>query len=115
MSRQEIRRGRKLTTSLLVQFFDDALDSVNGIGWRFALIAVINAVFTHVWASGHFLVAFIFSILVASSVSTVYYSLAAHYPAQNILGALFIHLPFSLWHSWSIVTVFISGFAAFTQ
>lgn len=65
-------------------------------------------------ASGHYIVAFVFSLLVASSVSTVYYSLAANYPPKGLADQLWVHLPFSLWHSYSIITAFISAFALFT-
>ncbi|KDE09494.1 hypothetical protein MVLG_00394 [Microbotryum lychnidis-dioicae p1A1 Lamole] len=100
---------------VIYQFFDSSADAVNGIGWRFAIVAILNAIFTHVYVTHHYIVAFIFSLFVASSVSTIYYSLAAHYPSQGTLDAVFVQLPFSLWHAWSIVTIFISGFAAFTH
>lgn len=97
------------------QFFDNSRTAVDAIGWRFALIAVTNAIYVHVWVTRHYIVAFIFSLLLASVISTAYYSLTAHYGAQTIGDVLFVHLPFSLWHAWSIVLVFISGFALFTH
>jgi hypothetical protein len=100
---------------VLYQFVDSSHDAVHGIGWSFALLGVLNAIFLHVWRAQHYIVSFIFALLVAAVVSGSYYRLAAHFPAKGLLDALFVHLPFSLWHAWSIVTVFISGFAAFTQ
>ncbi|GAA5935068.1 hypothetical protein JCM3775_004691 [Rhodotorula graminis] len=97
------------------QFFDNSRTAVDAIGWRFTLIAVVNAIYVHVWVTRHYIVAFIFSLLLASVISTAYYSLTAHYGAQTIGDVLFVHLPFSLWHAWSIVLVFISGFALFTH
>lgn len=100
---------------IIYQFVDSSHDAVHGVGWRLALVGVLNAIYLHVFVTGHYLVAFIFALLVASTVSTVYWSLSAHYPAKDLFDAVFVHLPFSLWHAWSLVTVFISGFAAFTQ
>lgn len=99
---------------IIFQFFDSSKDAVNTIGYRFVLLGVLNSIYLHVVATGHHIVGFIFALLVAGAVSSVYYSLATS-PAHDLLNALFVHLPFSLWHAWSIVTVFISGFAAFTQ
>ncbi|ORY54602.1 hypothetical protein BCR35DRAFT_284608 [Leucosporidium creatinivorum] len=100
---------------IIYQFVDSSHDAVHGVGWRLALVGVLNAIYLHVFVTGHYLVAFIFALLVASTVSTVYWSLSAHYPAKDLFDAVFVHLPFSLWHAWSLVTVFISGFAAFTH
>ncbi|KAM0749644.1 hypothetical protein T439DRAFT_326525 [Meredithblackwellia eburnea MCA 4105] len=100
---------------VIYQFFDISHHATHGVGWRFALVAVLNAIFLHVFVTGHYIVAFIFALLVASTVSTVYYSLRAHYPAETTPDVVFVHLPFSLWHAWSIVTVLISAFAAFTH
>jgi len=86
-----------------------------GIGWRFALVGILNAIFVHVWVTRHYIVAFIFALLLASSISTAYYSLTAHYGPKSIGDTLFVHLPFSLWHAWSIVLVIISAFSLFTQ
>ncbi|GAA5868629.1 hypothetical protein JCM1840_005517 [Sporobolomyces johnsonii] len=97
------------------QFFDASHDAIHGVGYRFALVGVLNSIFIHVFVTRHFIVAFIFALLVASSVSTVYYSLAAHYPPKGLADYAFVHLPFSLWHAWSIVTVLISAFALFTH
>jgi len=100
---------------VIFQFFDSSKDVVHGVGWRFPLLGILNAIFLHVFVTRHYIVAFIFSIFVASTVSTIYYSLRAHHKPDGVLDAIFVHLPFSLWHAWSIVTVLISAFAAFTH
>ncbi|GAA5992940.1 hypothetical protein JCM5350_007812 [Sporobolomyces pararoseus] len=100
---------------VVYQFFDKSHDSIHAIGYRFALVGVLNSILIHTFVSRHFFVAFIFAILLASTVSTVYYTLAAHYPAKGLGDVLFVHLPFSLWHAWSIVTLLISAFALFTH
>ncbi|KAI5476861.1 putative membrane permease [Pseudohyphozyma bogoriensis] len=98
---------------VIYQFFDSAQPAVLGIGWRFALLGVLNAVFVHLWVQGLYLIAFIFSILVAASVSAIYYSLTTKHHAKTDVDAILVHLPFSLWHAWSLVMIFISAFAAF--
>ncbi|KAI5478307.1 methionyl-tRNA synthetase [Pseudohyphozyma bogoriensis] len=100
---------------VIYQFFDASHDSIHGVGWRFALVAILNSIFLHVFVTGHYIVAFIFAILVASTVSNVYYTLKIHHPPHGALDAVFVHLPFSLWHAWSIVTLILSAFAAFTH
>ncbi|KAL8292540.1 hypothetical protein RQP46_001152 [Phenoliferia psychrophenolica] len=100
---------------VVYQWFDGSRDTVYGIGWRFAILGILNSVFVHLWAQHLYLVAFFFSLLVASAVSTIYYSLSTRHAARTDLDTLVIHLPFSLWHAWSLVTVIISGFAAFTR
>lgn len=59
--------------------------------------------------------AFVFALLTASSVSTVYWSLKMHYPSKNIYDSLLVHLPFSLWHAFSLFAVVLSAFALFTK
>ncbi|GAA6060239.1 hypothetical protein JCM10212_003479 [Sporobolomyces blumeae] len=100
---------------VVYQFFDPSHDAIHGVGYRFALVGILNSIFIHVFVTRHYIVAFIFALLVASTVSTVYYTLAANYPPKGLADVLFVHLPFSLWHAWSIVTVLISAFALFTH
>lgn len=56
---------------VIYQFFDKSHDSVHGVGYRFALVGILNAIFVHVFITRHFIVAFVFALLVASTVSTV--------------------------------------------
>ncbi|KAM0790758.1 hypothetical protein ACM66B_004609 [Microbotryomycetes sp. NB124-2] len=99
---------------VVYQFFDSSHDAIHAVGWRFALVGVLNAIFLHTYVTHHLIVAFIFSLFTASTVSTVYYTLSVA-SAKGLGDVLFVHTPWSLWHAWSIVTVFISGFAAFTH
>lgn len=54
--------------------------------------------------------AFVVSLFLASSVSTIYWSLRAS-PPKNGAQALLVHTPYSLWHAWTVVLVIVSGFA----
>ena len=80
------------------QFFDNSGDAIHGVGWRFALLAVLNSIFIHTYVTRHFIVAFIFSLFGLSVVSSIYYSLKRHYAARSVPDVLFVHLPVSLWH-----------------
>lgn len=98
---------------VIYQFFEAAKPALLGIGWRFAILAVLNAIFVHVWVTGYYLIAFVVSLFVASAVSFIYHQLVTKLTARTDIDTIVVHLPFSLWHAWSIVLVLISGFSAF--
>lgn len=64
-------------------------------------------------ASAHYIAAFVVSLLVASSVSHVYWTLKRHYTPKSMLDVVFVHLPFSLWHAYSLIAILLSASAAF--
>jgi len=103
-----------LLGEVIVQFFSGPAAEllIDHIGWRFAGIAILNAVYAHLYASGHYVLAFICVLFLASAISTVYWSLRSHPPSETST-TVFVHLPWSLWHAWSVVLVLVSGFAAF--
>jgi len=99
---------------IVYQFTDRGKEAIiDGIGWRFPLLAVLNAVYVGVWAHGHYIVAFIFALWVSSSVSHIYYVIKKHHYSVGLAGELFVHLPFSLYHGWTVVLVFLTAFDAF--
>jgi len=76
------------------------------------LVAVLNAVYVWFFSNSHYILAFVTSVFLTLVVSHVYYDLKS-IRADAITTKLFVHLPFSLWHAFSVVLMFISGFAAF--
>ena len=86
---------------------------IDGISWRFPLLAVLNAVFITVWANHHYIAAFILSLLVSSTVTHIYYVVKKNHSPESAGDELFVHLPFSLWHGWATVIVLLSAFDAF--
>jgi len=86
---------------------------IDGISWRFALLTVLNAIYVNLWATHHYIVAFVFSLLVSSAVTHIYYIVKKHHAPESIADELFIHLPFSLWHGWTTVLVLLTAFEAF--
>jgi hypothetical protein len=97
------------------QFWDESSDIVNGVGYRFSTVAILNTVFLNLYATQHYIAAFVFALLVYSSVSTVYYTLKNNFYVTSRTDAVLVHLPFSLWHAFSLIIVFLSGFTAFTE
>ncbi|KAG6886286.1 hypothetical protein C0993_006696 [Termitomyces sp. T159_Od127] len=86
---------------------------VDGISWRFPLLAVLNSIYVNLWASHHFVLAFILALFVSSAVTHIYYIVKKHHSPQETADELFIHLPFSLYHGWTTVLVVLSAFEAF--
>lgn len=87
---------------------------IDSIGWRFAILGVFNAVYVYFWSRHWYILAFILSLLVSSAVSQIYYVVKKNHSSRESVGEeLFVHLPFSLWHGWTIVLVVLSAFEAF--
>ena len=57
---------------------------IKGISWRFPLVAVLNAIYSHARYRGHYVVAFIVSLLVASAVSHVYYIVKRYHRSESL-------------------------------
>lgn len=86
---------------------------IDGIGWRFPLLAVLNAIYINVWSHHSYIVAFVFALLVSSTVSHIYYVVKKHHASENLNDELWVHLPFSLYHGWTTVLVVLTAFEAF--
>jgi len=100
--------------TVIYQFFPGGKETiVDAIGWRFPLLAVLNAIYVNLWASHHYIVAFVFAIFVSSAVTHVYYIVKKYHEPQSIADEVFVHLPFSLYHGWTTVLVVLTAFEAF--
>jgi len=98
---------------VILQFFEAGYSPIiNHIGYRFPGVALLNAIFVWFFSNGHYILAFITSVFLALVISHVYYDLK-NISSNAITTKLFVHLPFSLWHAFSVLLLFISGFAAF--
>jgi len=86
---------------------------IDGISWRLPLLAVLNAIYVNVWTRGHYVVAFIFALLVSSAVTHIYYIVRRYHVAESLADELFVHLPFSLYHGWTTVLIILTAFEAF--
>jgi len=103
-----------LIGTMVYQFFPRGKAVIiDGISWRFPLLAVLTSIYVNLWASRHYVVAFIFALLVSSAVTHIYYIVKKHHSSQSTPEELFIHLPFSLYHGWTTVLIVLSLFEAF--
>jgi len=103
-----------LLFTVIYQFFPAGKSVIiDGISWRFPLLAVLNAIYINLWATHHYIWAFIFALFVSSAVTHIYYVVKKHHSAQSLADELFIHLPFSLYHGWTTVLVVLTAFNAF--
>jgi len=103
-----------LLGAIIYQFFPSGKRIIiDGIGWRFPLLAVLTSIYVNVWSYGHYIVAFIFALLVSSTVSHIYYIVKKHHASESWNDELWVHLPFSLYHGWTTVLVILTAFEAF--
>jgi hypothetical protein len=59
-----------LLGTVIYQFFPSGKTVIiDGISWRFPLLGVLNAIYVNLWASHHYIVAFIFALFVSSAVT----------------------------------------------
>jgi len=100
--------------AMIYQFFPNGKRTIiDGIGWRFPLLAALNSIYVNVWARQHYVIAFVFALLVSATVSHIYYIVKKSHRGENIYDELWIHLPFSLYHGWTTVLVVLTAFEAF--
>jgi len=105
-----------LAGMLVLQFFDAGFEPViEGVGWRFLIIGVLNGIWASLFHHGHYILGFVFAILLALAVSTVYWDMKNRFPPKNTTSAIFVSLPFSLWHAYAVFLVVLTGFTAFSK
>jgi hypothetical protein len=81
---------------IIYQFTDAGKDTIiDGIGWRFPLLAVLNAIYVNVWARGGYIVAFILALFVSSTVSHIYYVIKKYHKGGNFADeSAYFSIPF---------------------
>lgn len=99
---------------IVYQFFDGGKAViVDGVGWRFPLLVVLNSIYVNLWSHRHYVLAFIFALFVSSAVSHIYYVVKKFHRSESLGDELFVHLPFGLYHGWTTVLVLLTAFEAF--
>lgn len=53
--------------------------TIDGVGWRFPLLAVLNIAYVHLWSRRYYTIAFFLSLFVSSAVSHIYYIVKKHH------------------------------------
>ncbi|KAF5321744.1 hypothetical protein D9619_001525 [Psilocybe cf. subviscida] len=103
-----------LLGTIIYQFFPNGKRVIiDGISWRFPLLGVLNAIYVNLWASHHYIIAFVFALFVSSAVTHIYYVVKKYHASESYADELFVHLPFSLYHGWTTVLVVVTAFDAF--
>jgi hypothetical protein len=100
--------------TIVYQFTPDGKKVIiDGISWRFPLLALLNAVYVNLWASKQYVFAFVLALLVSSAVTNIYFVVKKSHVPSNLADELFVHLPFSLYHGWTTILVILTAFEAF--
>ncbi|EMD31439.1 hypothetical protein CERSUDRAFT_119818 [Gelatoporia subvermispora B] len=103
-----------LLGTIIYQFFDRGKTVIiDGISWRFPLLALLTAVYVNFWTTHHYIIAFILAVLVSSTATHIYYIIKKYHESESTADELFVHLPFSLYHGWTTVLVILTAFDAF--
>ncbi|CAD6889559.1 unnamed protein product [Tilletia controversa] len=108
-----------LLGALVYQFFPAGYGPViETIGWRLPILALLTSIYSGFAAAQHSqtinsILAFVTILLVAGLVSHIYRDLRVKHENKNVFDVLFVSLPFSLFHGFVVVLVFVSAFSAF--
>ncbi|CAG8510541.1 15776_t:CDS:2 [Dentiscutata erythropus] len=87
---------------------------VNGIQWHFVGVTLLSVLCLALWQEDLILVAWIVIIVATWQISVIYWTLKKKYLPQDKYETLFIHIPFSLYHAWILVSTLLTTFASFT-
>lgn len=105
---------------IIYQFTEGGYNHViKGIGWRFPGLCVLNGIYSGLITAHdgngrvYAILAFVVMLLIAGTVSHCYRSLKVHHTSNNLADTLLVHLPFSLYHGFVVVLLFVTGFIAF--
>ncbi|CAG7853321.1 SubName: Full=Uncharacterized protein {ECO:0000313/EMBL:CCA73459.1} [Serendipita indica DSM 11827] len=97
-----------------MSLFSDAWKGIiDGISWRFPLLAILYAIYVNVWSCGHDVIVFFLALFMRSAVSHIYYIVEEHHHGRNLGDELFVHVPFSLWRGWTTARISLTGVEAF--
>ncbi|RIB25450.1 hypothetical protein C2G38_2165888 [Gigaspora rosea] len=98
-----------------------AEEHIRTIGWNFVGIVALNCLWLNCWQEDLITLSWIAILLMVLQLSYIYYQLEFTYLPYTIeddqidviLDVALIHLPFSLYHSWSVVLLAITTFTIF--
>lgn len=85
---------------------------IERIGWKLPLLDFLNAMYIYSWTIQEYRYGLVFIIFAVSVVAQIYNDVKDA-QLRNFCDEVFLHLPFSLYHGWTICLVFLSAFEAF--
>ncbi|KAI6024841.1 hypothetical protein PISMIDRAFT_248788 [Pisolithus microcarpus 441] len=85
---------------------------IERIGWKLPLLDFLNAMYIYSWTIQEYRYGLVFIIFAVSVVAQIYNEVKET-QLRNFCDEVFLHLPFSLYHGWTICLVFMSAFEAF--
>jgi len=84
--------------------------------WRFSLLMLLSTVWTGTWITRHYNYSLAAALVVAMIASNVYWIIKREFrleAAFDTKDQVFIHMPFSLFHGWTVFLLAINVFATF--
>jgi len=105
-----------LLGTLLYQFTPEGKSVViDKISWRFPLLGALSVLYVNFRAWDLYLHALVFALLVSITVTNIYYVVKESHSSPSLANELFVHILFSLYHSWTTVLVVLAIFEAFDK
>ncbi|KIM44368.1 hypothetical protein M413DRAFT_8828 [Hebeloma cylindrosporum] len=105
--------GLSSSGTIIYQFFQGGKKIIiDGISWGFPLLGFFNATYVSLRPTNAYL-ALVFSFFVSVTATYIYLTLIRFHKAETYIDKIFIHIPFSLYHGWTIVLASLAAFDAF--
>ncbi|KAF9382580.1 hypothetical protein CPB97_007058 [Podila verticillata] len=97
---------------MVFQWFSEKVH--DALGWHFVLASLLTTAWLALFTSGHAILAMIALFFATGAVSYIYYRLKEDHSPDSLLEVIFLALPFSLYHAWIFVLLFVNVFVAFS-
>lgn len=81
------------------------LPGIKAVAPQFILASIFHSIYVHVFVWRHYTVAFIFALLLFGTVGSIYFTLKTKYVSGSVADTVCVHLPFSLWLSWTVFLI----------
>ncbi|KAH7913768.1 hypothetical protein BJ138DRAFT_1145212 [Hygrophoropsis aurantiaca] len=85
---------------------------IDRLGWHLPFLNILTTIYMYSWINSEYRYALVFMIFAGSTVTQVY-GVIKQTSLRNVSDEVFLHLPFSLYHGWTIVLIVVAAFEAF--
>ncbi|KAH9035615.1 hypothetical protein EDB84DRAFT_1256980, partial [Lactarius hengduanensis] len=87
---------------------------IDRISWCFPLLGILNAIYAN-FSNMYSHTAFVLALLqvISSAMTHIIYVINESHSPTNLMDDLFVHLLFTLHHSWTTILVVLTAFEAF--